>query len=76
MLPALVTRRDATGGRAPLVALFERTNAPLDEFHFTGGAPALAAYPLDSQGKRIGSLERYSPLPGRYTETLRLDRLK
>ncbi|MEX3954798.1 hypothetical protein [Trinickia sp. EG282A] len=76
MLPALVTRRDATGGRAPLIALFERTNAPLDEFHFTGGAPALAVYPLDPQGKRIGSLERYSQLPGRYTETLRLDRLQ
>ncbi len=75
MLPAVVSRRDAAGHRAPLVALFERTNAPLDEFHFTGGAPSLAGYPLDTHDQRLGALERFSELPGRYTETLRLDRL-
>ncbi len=76
MLPALVTQRSEADRQAALVALFERTNAPLDEFHFTGGAPALAGYALDSQGTRLGPLERFAELPGRYTETLRLDRLQ
>jgi LmbE family N-acetylglucosaminyl deacetylase len=75
-LPALVTRRSVTGDPQPTLALFERTNAPLDEYHFTGGAPALAGYALDAHGRRLGPLERFAQLPGRYTETLRLDRLQ
>jgi GlcNAc-PI de-N-acetylase len=75
-LPALVTRRDATGDAEPTLALFERVNETIDEYHLTGGAPALAGYALAARGTRLGPLERFAELPGRYTETLRLDRLQ
>jgi GlcNAc-PI de-N-acetylase len=75
-LPALVARGGVTGSREPTLALFERVNATLDEYHFTGGSPALAGYALSAQAHRLGRLERWSELPGRYSETLRLDRLQ
>jgi LmbE family N-acetylglucosaminyl deacetylase len=75
-LPALVTRRSATGEVRPTLALFERESAPLDEYHYTGGAPALAGYALAGHGARLAARERFAELPGRYTETLWLDRLR
>ena len=81
-LPAL-TREAGSGsgggtggtGRSRLV-LFERTDAHLDEYHYWGGAPALARYDFEADGHALGTEQRLGTLPGRYTETLRLDRLQ
>lgn len=76
-LPAL-TRSSGPGtdgnGRSQLV-LFERTDAKLDEYHYWGGAPAIASYDIEADGHALGSEKRLGPLPGRFTESLRLDRL-
>lgn len=69
-LPALVTDTSQA-----VLALFERADAPLDEYHFTGGAPILAGCPLRTGGRTLGACVRWGVLPGRYSETLRLDRL-
>jgi hypothetical protein len=80
MLPGLVTYRDAAGRPQAMLALYERMNATLDEYHLTGGAPVLAGYPLTDPspqaGPQLGPPERFGTLPGRYSETLRLDRLQ
>jgi hypothetical protein len=80
VLPGLVTYRDAAGRPQAMLALYERMNATLDEYHLTGGAPALAGYPLTEPspqlGPQLGLPERFGALPGRYSETLRLDRLQ
>jgi LmbE family N-acetylglucosaminyl deacetylase len=77
-LPALITRPGATGGSTStsLLALFERVSAPLDEYHVTGGAPALVGYSLAARGQELGAAERFGDLPGRYSETLWLERLR
>ncbi|MEJ8794872.1 FG-GAP-like repeat-containing protein [Trinickia caryophylli] len=69
-LPALVDDASQT-----VLALFERADAPLDEYHFTGGAPILAGCPLRAGGRTLGACVRWGVLPGRYSEALRLDRL-
>lgn len=81
-LPALTRETDSGSGsgaggtgHAQLV-LFERTDAQLDEYHYWGGAPALARYDLAANGHALGSEQRLGTLPGRYTETLRLERLQ
>jgi len=75
-LPAL-TRGTGTGGNGhSRLALFERTDARLDEYHYWGGAPAIAIYDMETDGHALGSERRLGALPGRYTESLRLDRLQ
>ena len=84
-LPALVSRRDAARsellGDAPsatpaTLVLFSRVNTRLDEYRFTSGAPQLIAYPFADSGQALGSAQLWGTLAGRFTEALRLDRLK
>ncbi|CAN7240127.1 PIG-L family deacetylase [Trinickia sp. LjRoot230] len=74
-------RHDDERDKAPAnLVLFERTDALLDDFHFTGGAPALRAYSLATgsrtQRPTLRPLPPWGTLPGRYSETMRLDLLK
>lgn len=84
-LPALTSRRDATQSVSPrdaapvtpaTLVLFSRVNARLDEYRFTSGAPQLISYPFVDSGHALGAAQLWGPLPGRFTEALRLDRLK
>lgn len=75
-IPALVAQPGPLGDASPTLVLFRRANATLDEYHFTGGAPGLVGYPLLKRGGALGAAQDWGDLPGRYTETLRLDRLE
>jgi hypothetical protein len=72
-IPSLVGR--VGGGPAPTLVLFTRENAVLGDTYFTGGAPQLVGYPLLRDGA-LGPAQRWGSLPGLYTETMRLDRLR
>ncbi|MGN6318386.1 FG-GAP-like repeat-containing protein [Trinickia sp.] len=75
-LPALAPRHvDASATPEPSLVLFSRVNMPLDEYRFTSGAPQLIAYPLLDAGHALGPAQPWGPLPGRYGEALRVDRL-
>ena len=75
-LPALARGTDADGNSRSRLVLFERTDARLDEYHYWGGAPALTSFILEGDGQVLGHEDRLGTLPGRYTESLRLDRLQ
>ncbi len=75
-LPALTRGADPDGKMRSRLVLFERTDAQLDEYHYWGGAPALSRYSIEANNHALGNEERLGPLPGRFTESLRLDRLQ
>ncbi|MDR5777410.1 MULTISPECIES: VCBS repeat-containing protein [unclassified Caballeronia] len=68
VVPALVNHK----GRATLV-LFTRANAKLGPYYFTGGAPGLISYDLDSG--HLGLARIWAGLPGLFSESLWLAEL-
>ncbi|MFM0733336.1 PIG-L family deacetylase [Paraburkholderia sediminicola] len=56
------------------LVLYRRTDATLGDFYFTGGAPALTTYPV-GVGFALGAAQDLGELPGRFSETVRIDRL-
>ncbi|VXC31234.1 LmbE family protein [Burkholderia sp. 8Y] len=71
-MPALI-RRDEHDNHATLI-LFRRANAILKEFYYTGGAPSLSGYDVDTSF-RLGPVQIWGDLPGLYSESLWLKTL-
>ncbi|WP_250452025.1 FG-GAP-like repeat-containing protein [Caballeronia sp. ATUFL_M2_KS44] len=71
-LPALI-RRDEHDNHATLM-LFKRANALLKEFYYTGGAPSLSGYDIDTSF-RLGPVQIWGELPGLFSESLWLKTL-
>jgi LmbE family N-acetylglucosaminyl deacetylase len=72
-IPALV--RNVTPGNGATLVLFKRANAVLGDTYFTGGAPGLLGYDV-GRDFRLGPAQNWGDLPGLFSETLRLGRLK
>ncbi|MDR5732563.1 FG-GAP-like repeat-containing protein [Caballeronia sp. LZ025] len=66
-MPALI-RRNEHDNHATLM-LFRRANALLKEFYYTGGAPSLAGYDIDTSF-RLGPVQIWGDLPGLFSESL------
>lgn len=73
-IPTLV-EHGGNAGKDPALVLFERANAVISDYYFTGGAPGLAGYAVSRDG-RLGPAQDWGGLPGLFTETTRLDRLR
>ena len=71
-MPALI-RRNEHDNHATLV-LFQRANALLKEFYYTGGAPSLSGYDFDT-GFALGPVQIWGDLPGLFSESLWLKTL-
>ena len=68
-VPALVRR-----SRGETLMLFKRANAKLGGFYFTGGAPSLIGYDLDTSFK-MGPAHIWGDLPGLFSEALWINTL-
>ncbi|WP_207004548.1 PIG-L family deacetylase [Trinickia mobilis] len=73
-IPALVEHA-GDAGKGPALVLFKRANAVIGDTYFTGGAPGLIGYPV-SRDAKLGPAGDWGSLPGLFTETMRLDRLR
>lgn len=66
-MPALI-RRNEHDNHATLM-LFRRANALLKEFYYTGGAPSLSGYDIDTSF-HLGPVQIWGDLPGLFSESL------
>jgi hypothetical protein len=74
-VPALVRRgRGAGRDRGETLMLFKRANAKLGGFYFTGGAPSLIGYDIDTSF-RMGPAHVWGDLPGLFSEALWINTL-
>ncbi|MFB9125989.1 hypothetical protein ACFFYR_23600 [Paraburkholderia dipogonis] len=65
----------ATNRGRHLVLFFERTDATLGDFYFTGGAPAITRYPSGNRPGAWAKLRNSANYTGLFSETVRIDRL-